>query len=203
MSFTNLILQDTARNATTTNDTPSKQVVAAADSMATKITGNHHGYGNTISTIMYTISIVPMVLLTWIQFLLNIGILCGIAYGVWNLVSILSVDLDKHLDKKAHLMLVEIVQCSREYVRNGCGQIAIAPALEKVCDSWKLCMERDTNEIMKSTETAVMMAEILNRFFDSLSNRTIYCSASFLGGSIVFANLLLNWARMRTTWRKN
>ena len=47
-------------------------------------------------------------------------------------------------------------------------------------------MEQDTSLIMKSTETAVVLAQILNRFFDNLSNRTIYCSASYLPEQLFF-----------------
>jgi len=148
---------------------------------------------------MYMASIIPMVFLTWIQFTLNVLILAGMIFGAWKIGCILSTDLDKHLDKQAHVMLTDIVQCSRDYVRNGCGVPDTAPALEKMCDTWKICMEQDTSLIMKSTETAVVLAQILNRFFDNLSNRTIYCSASILAGTVIFSNMLLSWARIKGT----
>jgi hypothetical protein len=151
----------------------------------------------TIENIFYMASVMPVIFLTWIQFTLNIVILTGFIFGIWKIGSILSSDLDKHIDKQTHLILTDIVQCSRDFIRNNCGQSNTAPALEKTCDTWKLCMEQDTSHIMKSTETAVVLAQILNQFFDNLSNRTIYCSATLLIGTIVFFNLLLSWIRIR------
>ena len=84
---------------------------------------------STIENVFYLASVVPMVILTWIQFALNVFILMGLSFGAWKTGCILAADLDKHLDKQAHIMLTDIVQCSRDYIRNGCGRLDTPPRI--------------------------------------------------------------------------
>jgi len=122
-------------------------------------------------------------------------------YGAWKTIGILSSDLDKHIEKQSHIMLGDIITCSREYVKNKCSLPDIPPAMEPVCDKWKLCMEQDVSSIMKSRETAVILAEILNNFFGSLSDRTIYSCATLFIGSIILTNFMLSWSRLKNGQR--
>jgi hypothetical protein len=110
---------------------------------------------------------------------------------------ILSTDLEKHINVQEGKLLATVVECSREFVRNKCAIAELPPALESACDRWRVCMEQDTRNIMKSKETAVVLAEVLNNFFGSLSDRTIYCSGSLLVGSVLLANILLAFSRRR------
>lgn len=146
---------------------------------------------------LYILSTVPMVILTWIQFAFNLLVMACIFYGSYKTICILAADLDKHIEKQSHIMLADIIQCSREYVKNRCALPDSPPAMEILCDKWKMCMEQDVNHIMKSRETAVILAEILNNFFGSLSDRTIYSCATLFIGSIVLTNFMLSWSRLR------
>ena len=148
--------------------------------------------------VLYILSTVPMVILTWIQFAFNLLVMACIFYGGYKTICILVADLDKHIEKQSHIMLADIIQCSREYVKNRCALPDTLPAMESICNKWKMCMEQDVNHIMKSRETAVILAEILNNFFGSLSDRTIYSCATLFIGSIVLTNFMLSWSRLRS-----
>jgi hypothetical protein len=170
---------------------------------------DHHKVGysksNTTTTkhsnnydVLYIISILPMIFLTWIQFAFNLIVMAGVFYAVWKTVAILSSDIEIHIEQQSKVLFTEIIQCSREYVKNGCGQPNLPPAMEQICDKWKLCMEQDVTNIMKSTESAVVMGQILNKFFDSLSDRTIYSCATLFIGSILLINFMLSWAKIKS-----
>jgi hypothetical protein len=152
-----------------------------------------------LNELFYLISVLPMVLLTWIQFAFNLLVMACFFYGVWKTTHILSNDLEKHIEKQSHMMLADIIQCSREYVKNHCAMPMVPPAMELMCNSWKLCMEQDVNHIMKSRETAVILAEILNNFFGSLSDRTMYSCATIFIGCIFLTNFMLSWSRLKVT----
>ena len=147
----------------------------------------------------YVISTMPLIILTWIQFAFNISIMMSLFFAAWKTIDILAGDLAKHMEKQSHLLLADMIKCSREYLANRCGMTDVPPAMQSMCDAWKSCLEQDTNSIMKSRETAVMLAEILNKFFDSLSDRTIYSCATLFITSVVLMNFMLSWSRLQST----
>ena len=157
-----------------------------------------HKY-NRFTNAVYLMSSIPMVILTWIQFAFNIIVMMSLFYGAWKICMIISSDLDKHVEKQSHLMLVDILQCSKEYIKNKCSLPGLPPAMESICDNWKLCMEQDVNGIIRSKETAVLIAEILNSTFDKLSDRTLYSCATLFIGSIFLTNFMLSWSRIRAS----
>ena len=146
----------------------------------------------------YVLSVIPAVVLTYIQLTLNLVMVAVILIATTRFLSILGKDLEKHINVQENRMLATIIECSREYYRNKCAALDLPPALEKTCDVWRQCMEQETGHIMKSKETAVVLAEILNNFFGSLSDRTIYCSGGLLIGSVLLANMVLMWSRRLT-----
>ncbi len=152
---------------------------------------------DTVSGMCYLLSVVPAIVLTYLQLILNILMVVIILSSTLQFSRILSADLDKHINIQENLILASVVECTREYLRNRCASGDLPPALEKGCDAWRLCMERDTRNIMKSKETAVVLANILNNFFDSLSDRTIFCTGGLLVGSVLLANMTLTWSRRK------
>src|SRR5688572_2514238 len=71
--------------------------------------------------VIYILSTIPMVILTWIQFAFNLLVMGCIFYASYKTICILATDLDKHIEKQSHLMLADIIQCSREYIKNRCA----------------------------------------------------------------------------------
>ncbi len=149
------------------------------------------------SGMCYLLSVIPAVVLTYLQLALNLLMVILILNTTLRFSRILSSDLDKHINVQENRLLASVVECTREYLRNRCAGGDLPPALEKGCDAWRTCMEQDTRNIMKSKETAVVLAEILNNFFGSLSDRTIYCSGGLLVGSVLLANMTLSWSRRK------
>ncbi len=148
----------------------------------------------TLQTIFCIVVNTPAVLLTWLQVAFNATMGAYVILGVRQLSRELQADLDKRIQKQQHVLLQEIVTCSREYLRNQCSTLP-APALESPCAQWELCMNQDVNSLLTSKEGAVVFAEILNRFFHELSDRTLLCVATILFGSIVVTNIMFSWSK--------
>lgn len=147
--------------------------------------------------ICYLLSVVPAIVLTYLQLFLNLLMVAMILNATLRFARILSNDLDKHINVQESRLLGRVVECTREFLRNRCAMENLPPALEGSCDVWQACMNQDTRNIMKSKETAAVLAEILNNFFGSLSDRTMYCSGGLLVGSVLLANIILTWSRRR------
>lgn len=151
--------------------------------------------GTKISSAFYILSVIPAMALTYIQIIFNVVMLGFVLNGVTQFYFILQNDLTKHMGKQQTILLSDIVQCSRDYVRNSCGTSTSAPALEQTCNNWKICMEQDLDGLLHTKESAVVLAQVLNNFFGSLDDKTIYCFCGMLFGSIILTNLVITWCR--------
>ena len=189
--------KDPAVQIFTINKDPTQQSQQSQQSHQTQQSSQKQTTNDSVTRFLYIMSTLPLIILTWVQFAFNLLVMGTLFYAAWKTVGILSADLDKHIEKQSHLMLADIIQCSREYVKNRCALPDSPPAMESMCDNWRLCMEQDVGNIMKSRETAVILAEILNNFFGSLSDRTIYSCATLFIGSIVLTNFMLSWSRLK------
>lgn len=150
----------------------------------------------------YVISVLPMVILTYLQVIFNIIVSVIVLWSFVSFIKVILTDLDKHVNEKSYLLMGEMIQCSKEYMKNNCQNNNIPPAIEKYCDQWKMCMNQDIRNISKTKETAVVLAQILNNFFDNLTDRTIYCIGGVLVGGIIFMNGILSWTRYSKTHEK-
>lgn len=147
------------------------------------------------TSVCHILSVIPAIFLTYLQLLFNITMIALVVYSTVQFLYVLQSDLEKHIENQSQLLLTDIIHCSREFFKNGCGSSLMAPALEPMCDDWEQCMNQDTNNILKSKESAVILADILNNFFGNLTDRTMYCSAALFTGSILFTNIVLSWGR--------
>lgn len=140
---------------------------------------------------LYTLSVIPMIILTYLQLFFNLAVVTLLFYGSIQITKVFYKDVHKHMEKQSYVLMSTIVQCSKDYIRNGCSNDNVPPVLENMCSEWTLCMNQDINGILASKETAVVLAQIVNNFFGNLNDRTLYCSAALLIGSILLINGLL------------
>lgn len=144
---------------------------------------------------VYFLSIIPVIILTYIQLVYNLLLVSFVANTLFKFTYIIEHDIEKYIDKKAHMMFVEIVECNQKFIANGCSHQFIPPALQEMCKSWDICMQQDTKYVIHSKETAEIFAQILNNFFEHLSAKTIYCISATIIGIVIALNLVLHWSR--------
>ncbi|RKP33550.1 Brl1/Brr6 domain-containing protein [Dimargaris cristalligena] len=134
---------------------------------------------------------IPGLFLAYAQLVFNVSIVVMLFYGISTIIQILEGDLQKQLDKQSHVLMRDIVKCSRDYFNNRCSHIDAPPALESTCDAWKTCMEQDDKNILKSKETAAILAEILTNFFGHLNDRTLMCFMAIFVTGVIAGNAIL------------
>lgn len=144
------------------------------------------------------VSLIPVVILTYIQLVFNIAVVCSIFYALQQTYSVLNADLRRHLDRRSQTVLSEILICSREYIENECSSRDL-PATRKACEAWKTCMNQDINHILKTKEGAVVLAEIMNHFFANIDDRTILCCGGLLVVTVFLVNFILSFNQRHRT----
>ena len=137
-----------------------------------------------------TLSVIPVIVLTYIQLCFNVSVAMFLFYGLYRTYAVLHSDLQRHLNRRSQIVLSEIVQCSREYVVNECS--TPLPAMTQVCETWRMCMNQDVQDILQSKEGAAILAEIMNHFFSNINDRTIWCCGGLFVIAIVLTNTVLS-----------
>jgi hypothetical protein len=137
---------------------------------------------------------VTVVFTGYLQLLFNlfsIGLVMTISLKV---LFIFNADVRKHINIQKYDLIESKIRCSQEFIVNDCD-IRPVPALMNTCGEWRKCMDQSTNDMMLTSESASVMAQILNSFFDKLSNRTIVWGGSIWVSIIVTINAMLNFAK--------
>jgi len=150
-----------------------------------------------ITSYYYIINVIPAIIITYVYLLFNVLMSVTIILSIRNFSKMLQDDLSKHILMKQDIMIEEINRCHREYVKNSCDSTFLPPAIEDDCFKWKSCMHMDISSFLKSKESASVFAEIINNFFENLSDRSIICLTGILLGSIVVFNLVLHISRTK------
>lgn len=158
----------------------------------------HTNSHESIGTIVRYLAILPSLIASYLQMLMNCGIVALVLKGSYQFIQVLSLDLDKHIYNQSQQIYQDVILCSREYVRNSCGQPLTPPAIEPMCDGWRSCMDQEVTQVLGTHEAAFLLAQTLNKFFDGLSDRTIYCVGVLFIGSIIFVNLALTYTKSRS-----
>lgn len=149
------------------------------------------------------IQVTPKIILNYIRLSINLFVTLMIIYYIYKFFKILEEDLKKHIIIQEHGIINKIFDCSHEYNVNKChddDKGHLLPAMQTLCNNWKKCMQQDISNIIKSKESAIIMAEVLNNFFERLTNRTLICSGLLFIGGIVLTNIMLSFSN--TTERR-
>ncbi|CCU99480.1 unnamed protein product [Malassezia sympodialis ATCC 42132] len=117
----------------------------------------------------------PELLLTYAQVLFNASIIFVFLYLLFSLVWTIQRDVSQKV---------------REY------ELAQAPALSELCESWKRCSARDPTVVGRARVTAETFAEILNGFVDAVSWKTMLFSLLTLSIVVGATNSTLSFFRV-------
>lgn len=134
--------------------------------------------------------LVPEIISVYLQLFYNLVIVSFIVDTLFKFTRIIEKDLLQELDSKMNIAFSEIFQCSQEYIKNGCGNINLAPALEPICQKWSVCMNHEP-KISTSKASVEIFADIINNFFNCLNDRTLICIFSFAICSVLLLNYIL------------
>ncbi|RMZ83359.1 hypothetical protein DV737_g1657, partial [Chaetothyriales sp. CBS 132003] len=135
-----------------------------------------------IFTFLTTYPSAPAIIAKYLQILSNVFIFTCVFYLLYSAVATVRSDIDRLADEAVSEILAEMSTCSRNYVENRCAADTRLPALETVCSSWEICMQRDPNAVKRARLSAHTLADILNGFVEPISWKTM---------AVMFAGLVL------------
>jgi len=96
-------------------------------------------------------------------------------------------DLHKKRAHEMEVILLEIGQCTKDYVDNRCEPEKRLPAVEEYCLQTEKCMSQDPMKVIQSSKmTAALVAEIINEFIDPLGFKAIGVFFVFFVSFILF-----------------
>jgi hypothetical protein len=87
-------------------------------------------------------------------------------------LSTLYYDIQARLAELTVELRGEMIQCAKAYVDNFCQDRRI-PALERKCNEWEECMNREVVVTGKTRVVAETLAEVVNGFVDVISFKTM------------------------------
>lgn len=117
----------------------------------------------------------PNILSYYAQLIMNFTLVFAFIYLLYCFWQGVRGDVDKASDEVRSVVLAEMATCANEYTINGCYNKNRAPALDKVCNAWELCMNKDPDGTGRAKISAKTFAEIFNSFVEPISWKAMVC----------------------------
>ncbi|KAI8137068.1 Brl1/Brr6 domain-containing protein [Fennellomyces sp. T-0311] len=140
---------------------------------------------------------VSMTLISWLQVMFNSFLALVILYVLFMVLWTLRHDFQIKAEEHTAAILDEIALCNRNYGINHCDPRTRVPAMERQCNMWESCKNRDPLLITRSKLSAEMAAEILNSFVEPISYKTLFFFTIIVIGSLVVSNTAFRLYRQR------
>ncbi|KAK4117066.1 hypothetical protein N656DRAFT_773075 [Canariomyces notabilis] len=152
-------------------------------------------FGNFLSAVSDHPS-APAILSKWLQLGINFILVGIVLFGIFGIVAQIRSDLAHANEKARSLILAEMALCSDNYIKNNCSpKSARAPALDKSCNDWEMCMNQDSSAVMKVQVSVRNVAEILNEFVGVLTIKTWAFIMSLFLVAVVASNVGFGFLR--------
>lgn len=123
---------------------------------------------------------VPHILSFYAQLAFNVFLLAACAYMLYCFWSAVQGDIDKKAFEAMAEVMAESAQCLHSWNSNKCDRATRVPALEKVCEGWEACMNRDATKIGRARVSAHTFAEIFNSFVEPISWKAMVSYPSWI-----------------------
>jgi hypothetical protein len=149
------------------------------------------------STLSYHI-LLPYIMSGYLQLFFNAFLICLILYLTLQFIKTVRRDVELKVEEYKTIILNEIAQCSKQYLENRCHPNERVPAIDKACNSWYQCMNRDPTEISWTKISAETIAEIINGFVEPISYKTMIFFILLTFGLLFISNLAFSLVKHRT-----
>lgn len=111
----------------------------------------------------------PYILLGYLQFSLNAALVLFLLGVIVYLMLQLRSDVAERVTASGIELQQEIMHCSSSYISNRCTPGERVPAMERQCNEWEFCMNRDPKVVNQLRVTAEVIAEVVNGFVESMT----------------------------------
>ena len=142
--------------------------------------------------------LLPYVISGYLQLFFNCFLVALVLYMTVQFLKTVRRDVELKVEEYQNIILNEIAQCSKHYLDNRCQPGERVPAMDKACNTWYICMNRDATEISWTKISAETIAEIINGFVEPISYKTMVFFVLFTFGLLFISNLAFGVAKTRT-----
>lgn len=123
----------------------------------------------------------PYVLSTYLQLIINFIVSGYGIYLIYNIIKTIRTDVNNKLSQHSSHITIEIENCRRNYYDNNCSPDLIVPALEKPCEYWLKCMNRNPDEVSnKSSISAETLGVLINSLIEPLGLKFFLIFSGFI-----------------------
>lgn len=140
----------------------------------------------------------PYIISTYLQLAFNMFMVCIILYIVSRSLVVLWRDVDAKLDSYSNNLMVDISQCTLQYLENNCRPDIRPPALHDECSRLEKCMEQDPSGIGRAKVTAETIAEIINSFVEPFTMKTTIIAFTLFVLVMFVSNLFFGFIRAKS-----
>uniref|UniRef100_A0A060T6T0 ARAD1B14586p n=1 Tax=Blastobotrys adeninivorans TaxID=409370 RepID=A0A060T6T0_BLAAD len=140
----------------------------------------------------------PYIISTYLQLAFNMFMVCIILYLVSRSLVVLWRDVDAKLESYSNNLMVDISQCTMQYLENNCRPDIRPPALHDECSRLEKCMEQDPSGIGRAKVTAETIAEIINSFVEPFTMKTTIVAFTLFVLVMFLSNLFFGFIRAKS-----
>ncbi|KAK9462023.1 Di-sulfide bridge nucleocytoplasmic transport domain-containing protein [Lipomyces oligophaga] len=115
----------------------------------------------------------PYIFAQYLQLIFNIFLVLIVFYMIMSFVLMVRSEVAQKVEEYTQKAVIEISQCSKDYLSNHCTPDRRAPYMEALCATWQKCMSRDPNDVGRASVSAETVADILNSFIERISYKSM------------------------------
>lgn len=146
------------------------------------------GWLTGLFTFIHTYPDAPSIIAKYLQVFFNAIILSGCLYVLYSFYATIRADVDRASEDAMGELLLQMTECNRNWVENGCASSKRAPYLDNICSEWSECMNRDPAAVKRARLSAHTFAEIFNSFVEPISLKTMVFSILVVGIALFINN---------------
>ncbi|KAJ3187289.1 hypothetical protein HDU85_006576 [Gaertneriomyces sp. JEL0708] len=143
--------------------------------------------------------LLPYMVSGYLQMMFSTFIIGVMFYMVVQFIMTVRHDLEMKAEEYSMEIIQQVAECSKLYIDNKCDPSTRVQYMEKTCQEWEMCMQKDPREVGRLKVGAETLAEILNKLVEPLSYKTMAFGTILLFGTLVLTSTAFNIVKSRTS----
>lgn len=141
----------------------------------------------------------PYLISSYLQLIFNAITSSVIIYILISAIKTVKSDINSKMEEYAADIAMEVSRCTRSYIENKCDPETRVFALEKLCNEWEKCMNRDPlTQSGKASVSAETLGLILNSLIEPIGTKAMII---FIFGIVAWAftsNFIFGFVRAKS-----
>ncbi|KNC97884.1 uncharacterized protein SPPG_06875 [Spizellomyces punctatus DAOM BR117] len=143
--------------------------------------------------------LLPYMISGYIQMFFSMFIIAIMLYMIVQFILTVRHDLEMKAEEYSVEIIHQVAECSKNYIENKCDPKTRVQYMQKACQEWEICMQRDPKEVGRLKVGAETLAEILNKLVEPLSYKTMVFGTVLLFGTLFLTSTAFNLVKARAS----